>query len=51
MKLIPVDKDKFKLKILEGYKVHFTANVKGEVTEFLMLQPNGSFKATRVVKM
>lgn len=49
--LIPTDKDKFALKILVGYSVQFHGNAKGEINELTFIQPNGSFKATKVVKL
>ncbi len=49
--LIPTDKDKFAIKILPAYKVEFSGNAKGEISELVFIQPNGTFKATRVVKM
>lgn len=49
--LIPTEKNKFTLKILPAYSIQFSGNAKGEISELLFIQPNGSFKATRVVKM
>ena len=49
--LMATDKDKFVLKALEGYSVQFSGNAKGEITELMFVQPNGSFKATRVIKL
>jgi len=49
--LVATDKDKFTIKVLSGYSVHFTGNAKGEISELMFTQPNGSFKATRVVKL
>jgi CubicO group peptidase (beta-lactamase class C family) len=48
--LIPNDKDKFSLKILPAYSVQFTRNIKNEVTDLTFMQPNGNFKATKVLK-
>ncbi len=45
--LVPVDKDKFNIKILSGYTVQFNANAAGKVTELLFIQPNGTFKAIK----
>ena len=45
--LVPIDKNKFSLKILSGFTVQFNANDKNEITELLSIQPNGTFKATR----
>ena len=47
--LIAGDKDQFILKVLSDYKVQFNGNAKGEIVEFMFIQPNGTFKATRVV--
>ena len=44
--LAPVDKDKFALKVLNGYSVHFGVT-SGKVTDLTFIQPNGDFKATR----
>ncbi len=48
--LMATDKDKFTLKALSGYSVQFSGNAKGEISELMFIQPNGSFKATRVLK-
>ncbi|MFI5186205.1 MAG: serine hydrolase [Chitinophagales bacterium] len=45
--LVPIDKDKFSLKNLNGYTVQFMRNDKNEITEIQLIQPNGTFKATR----
>jgi hypothetical protein len=45
--LIPVEKDKFALKIINGYFVQFEVNDAGEATALTFVQPNGSFKASR----
>jgi CubicO group peptidase (beta-lactamase class C family) len=49
--LVAAEKDKFILKVLTGYSVQFSGNSKGEITELMFIQPNGSFKATKVVKL
>ncbi len=49
--LVPSVKDKFTLKVLPAYKVEFSGNAKGEITELMFVQPNGSFKAVKVVKL
>ena len=45
--LIPIDKDKFSLKNLNGFSVQFNRNDKNEITELLSIQPNGTFKARK----
>jgi len=45
--LLPLEKHKFALKILEGYKVEFVENESGNIAEVLFIQPNGTFKAKR----
>jgi len=45
--LVPVDKDKFALKNMNGFTVQFNRNDKNEVTELLSIQPNGTFKAIK----
>lgn len=45
--LVPIEKDRFGLKILSGYYVKFAVNEKGEVTDLTFQQPNGNFKAVR----
>ncbi|TAL44003.1 MAG: serine hydrolase [Chitinophagaceae bacterium] len=45
--LVAVDKNKFDLKILNGYSVQFEENAKGEITAASFIQPNGTFKAKR----
>ncbi len=49
--LMPTGKNKFKLVALSGFSVEFKGNDKGEISELVFIQPNGSFKATRVVKL
>jgi hypothetical protein len=49
--LIAGDKDKFTLKALSGYSVQFSGNAKEEITELTFIQPDGTFKATRVVRL
>lgn len=45
--LVPVDKNKFDLKVLQGYSVLFEENEKGEITTVSFIQPNGTFKAKK----
>lgn len=45
--LVPVDTNKFAIKILNGFTIQFNTDDKGKVIEFLSIQPNGTFKATR----
>ncbi|HRH51449.1 MAG TPA: serine hydrolase [Panacibacter sp.] len=45
--LVPVDKNKFELKVVTGYFVQFSVNDKNEVTDLSFIQPNGTFKATK----
>lgn len=45
--LMPVDKNKFALKILQGYSVQFEENEKGEIIAASFIQPNGTFKAKK----
>lgn len=45
--LVPVDTDKFSIKTLNGFTVQFNPDSKGNITELLSIQPNGTFKATR----
>ncbi|MBR2648097.1 MAG: serine hydrolase [Sediminibacterium sp.] len=46
--LIPVEKDRFSLKIpVSGYFVQFSVNDKGETSELTFQQPNGNFKAKK----
>ncbi len=44
--LIPVDTDKFALKVLKGYYVQFDVS-EGKTTALTFLQPNGNFKAKK----
>ncbi len=46
-KLIPIDKDKFSLKNLNGFSVQFNRNDENKVIEMLSIQPNGTFKANK----
>lgn len=45
--LMPIDKNKFLLKALEGFSVLFEENEKGEITAVSFIQPNGTFKAPK----
>jgi CubicO group peptidase (beta-lactamase class C family) len=45
--LVPVGSDKFTITTLSGFSIQFISNDKGEVTELLAIQPNGTFKATK----
>lgn len=45
--LIPVEKNKFDLKVVKGYSVLFDENEKGEIAAASFIQPNGTFKAKR----
>lgn len=45
--LIPVDKNKFAIKVANGFFVQFEINDKGECTELNFIQPNGNFKAKK----
>ncbi len=45
--LVPVDKNKFALKVAAGYYVQFDVSDDGVTTALSFLQPNGNFKATK----
>ena len=45
--LLPVDKDKFAIKVLSGYFIQFTEDQKDKITGLTFIQPNGNFKATK----
>jgi len=45
--LLATDTHKFSLKILEGYKLEFLEDDDQSINSLMMIQPNGSFKATR----
>jgi CubicO group peptidase (beta-lactamase class C family) len=45
--LLPLEKHKFALKILDGYKLEFVEDDSGKIAEVLFVQPNGTFKAKR----
>ena len=45
--LVPIEKNKFEVKILKGYSVKFDENEKGEITACNIIQPNGTLKAPR----
>ncbi|MBI1344108.1 MAG: serine hydrolase [Terrimonas sp.] len=46
--LVPIDKNKFQLKVLEGYSALFDVDDNGVVTNVSLIQPNGTFKAKKV---
>lgn len=45
--LVPIAKDKFGIRILQGYFIQFTVNENGKVTGLTFMQPNGDFKAVK----
>lgn len=45
--LLATSKHKFSFKILEGFKVEFLEAEDGSINEVMLIQPNGTFKATR----
>ncbi len=45
--LVPVKKDEFNLKIISGYSMRFEADESGQITAVYLIQPNGTFKATK----
>jgi len=45
--LVPAGADKFSFKTLTGFAIQFVKNDKGEVTDLLAIQPNGTFKASK----
>ena len=45
--LVPVEKDKFHLKEVQGFTIEFNVNEKGDVTGLTSVQPNGRFKADK----
>ncbi|RYY14719.1 MAG: serine hydrolase [Chitinophagaceae bacterium] len=45
--LIPVEKDKFSIKILNGYSLKFEVSAEGKVSEVVFMQPNGNFRAKK----
>ncbi|PSL35925.1 serine hydrolase [Chitinophaga ginsengisoli] len=45
--LVPVEKDKFSLKDVQGFTIEFNVNEKGDVTGLTSVQPNGRFKADK----
>jgi hypothetical protein len=45
--LVGVEKNKFLIKNLEGFKVEFVVNEAGTPQEAMFIQPNGAFKAKK----
>jgi CubicO group peptidase (beta-lactamase class C family) len=45
--LVPIEKNRFSIKIANGYFVEFSENSAGEITELTFVQPNGNFKAKK----
>ena len=45
--LLATDKHKFSFKTLEGFKVEFVESDDESITEIILIQPNGTFKAMR----
>jgi len=45
--LLATDKHKFSFKALEGFKVEFVESVDGSISDILLIQPNGTFKASK----
>lgn len=46
--LMATGKDKFELKILNGYSVQFERDELGKITAVIFVQPNGKFKAKKI---
>jgi hypothetical protein len=45
--LVPVDKDKFGIKVISGYFIQFSVDDKNKVNDLTFIQPNGNFKAVK----
>lgn len=45
--LLAIDKNKFAIKVLEGYKLEFIEAEDKSIKELLFIQPNGTYKAIR----
>lgn len=45
--LVPIGKNEFKLKAIEGYSCQFEEDAEGKIISVTFLQPNGKFKATK----
>lgn len=45
--LLATDKHKFSFKAIEGFKVEFIESDDMSINELMLIQPNGTFKATR----
>jgi hypothetical protein len=45
--LVPVDKDKFGLKVAPGYFALFGVDANNKATDMTFIQPNGNFKAMK----
>lgn len=45
--LVPTAKHKFSFKILDGFKVEFVEDEKGNISDVMFIQPNGTFTAKR----
>jgi hypothetical protein len=45
--LVPIEKNKFSLKVMSSYSVLFDTNENGESTGLTFIQPNGNFKAKK----
>ncbi|MCB0685063.1 MAG: serine hydrolase [Saprospiraceae bacterium] len=45
--LVPIGTDQFKIKVAEGYEVHFEVNDEHKVLSLSFVQPNGTFKAVK----
>jgi CubicO group peptidase (beta-lactamase class C family) len=45
--MVSTGKDKFSVKNLNGYSVHFLRDEKGDINAINLIQPNGTFKADK----
>lgn len=45
--LVPINKNKFAIKVLSGFYVQFEENEKGEILSCSFIQPNGTFKVKK----
>lgn len=45
--LVALGKDKFGIKVLTGYFAQFELDAFGKVVDYILIQPNGNYKATK----
>lgn len=47
MELLPIAKNRFRMKLMEDYSIVFSEDAKGQITDFILKTPEGEMKALK----